>query len=114
MKAWWPRPAHGRRRRHLVRIDLSLPHKRHSLFDHQFGGTDIAKQLSLGLELDFVLGRHISGDFSPHDHRAGIDIAVDNRTVTQVQRAIRSDFPIELSFKSQFPVEPDVSFDFNV
>ena len=100
--------------RHLVGIDLGLADEGDAFLDDQFAGANVAEQLGLGLDLDFFLGGDVAVDLAAHHDRLGVDVAVDDGAVAEVQGAVRVNFAVQLAVKGQFAGELDVAFDFNI
>ena len=80
----------------------------------QFGGANVAEQFRLGFDLDLVLGDDVAVDLAAHDHRLGVDVAVDDRAVAEVQRAVGLDFAIQFAVEGQFAGELQVAFDLDI
>ena len=98
-------PRLGRsRRRDLVRINLDLSDERDPFLDRQLGRTHVPEQLGLGFDIDFLFGRDVAVDLPANNDRAGVDIALDDRAVAQVQSPIepilRADKILESEGKS--------------
>lgn len=108
--------AAGRRRRrsHFVRIDFALADEGDSFLDRQLGGANVAEQFRLGLDVDLVLGDDVAGDLATHDHRAGIDGALDRRVVAQVESPLRVNIPFQFPVEGQFSGKFESPLKFNV
>src|SRR5207302_1449502 len=78
------------------------------------GGADVAEQFRPGFDVDLILGGNVAVDLAARDNVGGIDVAVDDRAVAQVQGAVGVDFAIQFPVKGQFAGKFDVPFDFNV
>ena len=53
-------------------------------------------------------------DLAADHHRLGVDVAVDDGAVAELQGAVGVNFPIQFAVQGQFAGELDVAFDFNI
>src|SRR5439155_26752060 len=100
--------------RDLVRVDLGFPDESDALFDDELGGADVAEQLGLGFDVDFFLGADVAVDLAAHHHVRGVDVAIDDGAVAQVQGAVGVDFAVQFAVKGQFAGKFEIAFDFNI
>src|SRR5262249_49318275 len=73
----------------LVRIHFRFADERHAFLNRQLRGADVAEQFGLRFDVDLFLCVDIAGDLAAHYHGLGVNIAVDDGAVAEVQSAVR-------------------------
>jgi hypothetical protein len=95
----------GPRGRYLFGVDIGLADKSHAFFDHQLVRPNVTKQFRVRFDLDLFRRGDRAVDLAANDHTAGVDVAIDDCIVAQVEIAIGANLPFEFAVKGQFARE---------